>query len=107
MLRGWRETQYLVLIRGINAAAVTETFEHLAARRDPRVTALYPFAGELAGAVVMEAGSAAELPDMTTTGPAGRLCTFEYHTIAPLPSPPSEERRSDRRWTLPWAKRGA
>ncbi|GEM_PF-6360600 len=93
MLTGRYDTQFLILIRGINAATVKETFEHLAARRDPRVTALYPFAGEL--------------PDMTTTGPAGRLCTFEYHTIAPLPSPPSEERRSDRRWTLPWAKRGA
>jgi hypothetical protein len=85
-----RIMQFLVMIRGNEAsvlpppqeiALVRETFEQLAAGKDRRIKAVYPFVGERAGALLCEAASADELQECLMSLPFWRLVRAEFHVV--------------------------
>jgi len=83
--------QFLVLLRGLESpvapppqeiALVKETFEGFAAGRDPRIKAVYPFAGERAGALLIEANSGEEVTEIIGALPFARLTKAEPHIVS-------------------------
>ena len=82
--------QFLVLLRGLDAPVapppmeiglVKETFEQFAAGSDPRIKAVYPFAAERAGALLIEANSGEEVTQIIGGLPMARLLRAELHAI--------------------------
>jgi muconolactone delta-isomerase len=58
-----------------------ETFEMLASRADPRIKAVYPFAGERAGVFIMETDTADELQELIGGLPLSPIVKAEVHPI--------------------------
>lgn len=85
--------EFLVIGRAIDSANVPpqaaialgkQTFEMLKSKADPRVKAMYPFAGEKAGALIIEAKSGDELQDVLSNMPLSGISNFEVHPLATL-----------------------
>ena len=86
---------FLVIGRAIDSTNVPpqvavsvakQTFQMLKANKEPRVKALYPFAGERAGALIIEAKSGDELQEVLSNLPLSGLSNFEIHPVATLDS---------------------
>jgi muconolactone delta-isomerase len=85
--------EFIVIGRAIDSANVPpevaialgkQTFQMLKAKQDPRVKALYPFAGEKAGALIIEAKSGDELQEVLSSLPLSAVSNFEVHPLATL-----------------------
>ncbi len=61
-----------------------QTFQMLTAKPDPRLKAVYPFAGERAGVFIIDADSGEELEDMIGSLPISPLVTAEIHPVGTL-----------------------
>jgi muconolactone delta-isomerase len=61
-----------------------QTFQMLTAKQDPRIKAVYPFAGERAGVFIIDAASGEELEDLIGGLPISPLVTAEIHPVGTL-----------------------
>ena len=61
-----------------------QTFQAAKAKPDPRVKAMYMFAGERAGALIIDAKSGDELQEIISSFPLSGISTFEIHPLATL-----------------------
>ena len=84
--------QFMVIVRASEPAravvsaddeleAAVETMHRLNTGADPRIVAVYSFAGERAFAMVVEVDSGRELEDVVFALPIERLVTFEVHAL--------------------------
>ena len=60
---------------------VRQTFEMFVEKREPRIKQAFPFAGERAGALVIEAGSAEELSDVIAGMPYSGIVDVTIHPL--------------------------
>jgi len=81
--------QFLVLTKAGNTTMppqvmlqlVRQTFESFIEKREPRIKQYFPFAGERAGAFIVEAGSAEELSDVITDLPYSGVVDVTIHPL--------------------------
>jgi hypothetical protein len=81
--------QFLVLTKAANTVMppqvtlqlVRQTFESFLEKREPRIKQYFPFAGERAGAFIVEAGSAEELSDIITDLPYSGIVDVTIHPL--------------------------
>jgi muconolactone delta-isomerase len=83
--------EFIVIGRAIDSANVPpevaialgkQTFEMLKAKQGPRVKALYPFAGEKAGALIIEAKSGDELQEVLSSFPLSAVSNFPLSAVS-------------------------
>ena len=67
-------------------ALVKQTFQMAKANKDPRLKAFYPFAGERAGVMIVEAKSGEELQDILGSLPLAGISTNEVHPVTTVDS---------------------
>jgi muconolactone delta-isomerase len=84
---------FLVISRAVDStnmppqatvALAKQTFQMLKANKEPRIKAVYPFAGERAGAFVVEAKSGDELQEIIASLPLSGISANEIHPIGTL-----------------------
>jgi len=63
---------------------VRKTFEMLLEKRDPRIKQSWSFAGERAGAMIVEVGSAEELSDVIASLPFSGITDVSIHALTTL-----------------------
>ena len=82
--------EFVVISRAVDSAnvppqatiaLVKQTFQMAKANKDPRLKAMYPFAGERAGVLIVEASSGAELQEILGNLPLAGISTNEIHAI--------------------------
>jgi muconolactone delta-isomerase len=74
-------TEASVLPPAQETALMRETFEQIASGRDKRIKACYPYVGERACALLIEATSPEELQETLMTLPSYRLVSIETHCV--------------------------
>src|SRR5215472_1262493 len=83
--------QFAVIMRATDStslppqAQVTlpkQTFEMLSSKPDPRIKAVYPFAGERAGLFIIDTNSGDELQEVLAALPLSPLATAEVHPLS-------------------------
>jgi muconolactone delta-isomerase len=62
-------------------ALAKQTFQMAKANKEPRVKAMYPFAGERAGVMIVEAKSGEELQEILGNLPLAGISTNEIHAV--------------------------
>ena len=67
-------------------ALVKQTFQMAKANKEPRLKAIYPFAGERAGVMIVEAKSGEELQEILGNLPLSGISTNEVHAISTVES---------------------
>ena len=89
------EMEFIVIARAADAtnvppqvavALAKQTFQNAKAKPDLRVKAMYMFAGERAGALVVEVKSHDELQELLSSFPLSPISNFEIHALASLDS---------------------
>ncbi|OLC26484.1 MAG: hypothetical protein AUJ02_08510 [Chloroflexi bacterium 13_1_40CM_3_65_12] len=60
---------------------VRQTFEMVLEKREPRIKQAFSFAGERAGAFIIEAGSAEELSDIVSNLPFSGVVDVSIHAL--------------------------
>lgn len=65
-------------------ALAKQTFQMLKANKDSRIKAMYPFAGERAGVMVIEAKSGEELQEVIASLPLSGISSQEIHALGTL-----------------------
>lgn len=87
--------EFIVIARATDSANVPpqvaialakQTFQAAKTAQDPRVKAMYMFAGERAGALVIDVKSGDELQELLSSFPLSGISTFEVHPLASLDS---------------------
>ena len=81
--------QFLVLTKAsttnlppqVTLQLVRQTFEMLLEKREPRIKQNFPFAGERAGAYIVEAASAEELSDVIASLPFSGIVDVTIHAL--------------------------
>jgi muconolactone delta-isomerase len=82
--------EFVVISRAVDAsnlppqatiALVKQTFQMAKANKDPRLKAMYPFAGERAGVMIVEVKSGEELQEILGNLPLAGISTNEIHPI--------------------------
>ena len=82
--------QFAVLLRATDTAQLPpqaqmalakRTFQMFTSNREPHIVANYPFAGERAGILIIEATSGEELQEVIGSLPLAPLVTAEIHPI--------------------------
>ena len=81
--------QFLVLTKAGNTTMppqvmlqlVRQTFESFIEKREPRIKQAFSFAGQRAGAFVIEAGSAEELSDVVSELPFSGIVDVSIHAL--------------------------
>ena len=84
--------QFLVLTKAattnlppqVTLQLVRQTFEMAIEKREPRIKQSFPFAGERAGAFVIEVGSAEELSDVISDLPFSGVVDVTIHALTTL-----------------------
>jgi muconolactone delta-isomerase len=67
-------------------ALAKQTFQMAKANKEPRIKAMYPFAGERAGVLIVEAKSADELQEILGNLPLAGISSNEIHPISSVDS---------------------
>jgi DNA-binding Lrp family transcriptional regulator len=65
----------------VQIALVKQTFQMFAAKKDPRIIANYPFAGERSGILVVDVKSGDELQELLGNLPFSGMVTQEIHAV--------------------------
>jgi hypothetical protein len=82
--------QFVVITRALDStnippqaqlALVKQTFQMVAANKDPRITTVYPFAGERAGVFVVDVKSGDELQEVIGNLPFSGMTKTEIHAV--------------------------
>jgi hypothetical protein len=85
--------QFVVIGRAIDSTNVPpqaviglakQTFQQFASNQDSRVKAMYPFAGERAGAIIVEVSSGDELQELISDWPLSGVSDFEIHPVGTM-----------------------
>ena len=85
--------QFLVLTKAsanpgvpvqVSIQLVRKTLEMLLEKRDPRIKQFWSFAGERAGAAIIEVGSAEELSDVVASMPFSGITDVTIHALTTL-----------------------
>jgi muconolactone delta-isomerase len=63
---------------------VRQTFESIVEKREPRIKQAFSFAGQRAGAFVIEAGSAEELSDVVSDMPFSGVVDVTIHPLTTI-----------------------
>jgi len=66
----------------MQVALPKQTFEMLTSRQDPRIKAIYPFAGERAGLFIIDTNSGDELQEVIGALPLSPMARAEVHPIS-------------------------
>lgn len=69
----------------MQVALPKQTFEMLSSKPDPRIKAVYPFAGERAGLFIVDTNSGDELQEVLAALPLSPLAKAEVHPIGTVP----------------------
>jgi len=89
-VQGGIAMQFLVLSKAsanpgvpvqVTIQLVRKTFEMLLEKRDPRIKQFWSFAGERAGAAIIEVGSAEELSDVIASMPFSGVTDVTIHAL--------------------------
>jgi hypothetical protein len=67
-------------------ALAKQTFQMAKANKEPRIKAMYPFAGERAGVLIVEAKSGDELQEILGNLPLAGISVNEIHPISSVDS---------------------
>jgi hypothetical protein len=82
--------EFLVISRAIDSPNVPpqaqvelikQTFQIFKANKEPRIKAVFPFAGERGGVIVVEAKSGDELQEVISSLPGTGITTNEIHAL--------------------------
>ena len=82
--------QFAVIARAVDSTSLPppvavalahKTFELFASGQERRITAIYPFAGQRAGLLIVEVQSGDELQDLIASLPFAPIVTTEIHPI--------------------------
>lgn len=65
----------------VTVALAKQTFQMLKANKDSRIKAVYPFAGERAGVLVIDAKSGEELQEVIGSMPLAGISSTEIHVL--------------------------
>ena len=65
----------------VTVALAKQTFQMLKANKDSRIKAVYPFAGERAGILVIDAKSGEELQEVIGNMPLAGISSTEIHVL--------------------------
>ena len=85
--------QFAVIMRATDSSSLPpqvqlalpkQTFEMLSSKQDPRIKAVYPFAGERAGLFIIDTSSADELQEVIGALPLSPMSRAEVHPISTL-----------------------
>jgi len=76
-----RDTESSNLPPQVQLELAKQTFETLASKPDPRIKAVYPFAGERAGLFIVDTNSADELQEVIGAQPLSPISRAEVHPI--------------------------
>ncbi len=91
LCQGVAHMQFAVIVRSNDSAnlpptvalgLVKQTFQMLAANKEPRIKAQYPFAGERAGIFIVDVNSGDELQELISSLPFSGLVKAEIHAIS-------------------------
>jgi muconolactone delta-isomerase len=83
--------QFAVIMRATDSSSLPpqaqltlpkQTFEMLASKKDTRIKAVYPFAGERAGVFIVDANTADELQELIGDMPLSPMAKAEVHPIS-------------------------
>ena len=67
-------------------ALAKQTFQMFASNQDPRIKAVYPFAGERAGLLIVEVKSGDELQEVLSSLPLAGISKAEIHPVGSVQS---------------------
>lgn len=82
--------EFVVILRALDStnvpplatiALAKQTFQMLASNQDSRIKSIYPFAGERAGVLIVEAKSGDELNDVISSLPFVGITKTEIHPV--------------------------
>jgi muconolactone delta-isomerase len=65
-------------------ALVKQTFQQFASNQDSRIKAMYPFAGERAGVIIVDVKSGDEMQDLIGSWPFSGITDTEIHPIGTI-----------------------
>ena len=86
---------FVVISRAVDSSSVPpqatialakQTFQMAKANKEPRIKAMYPFAGERSGVLIVEAKSGDELQEILGNLPLAGISTNEIHPISSVES---------------------
>jgi len=87
--------QFAVIMRATDTSSLPpsmlvalpkQTFEMLSSRPDPRIKAVYPFAGERAGLFIIDTNTADELQEVIGALPISPVSRGKVHPITTVPA---------------------
>jgi muconolactone delta-isomerase len=87
--------EFVVIARAVESSNVPpqatialakQTFQMLKANKESRIKAMYGFAGERAGVMIIEAKSGDELQEVIGNLPLSGISTFEIHAVGSIDS---------------------
>jgi muconolactone delta-isomerase len=98
--------EFVVILRALDSSNVPpqaavalakQTFQQFASKQDARIKAMYPFAGERAGLLIVDVKSGDELQDLIGTLPFAGNTKAEIHPIGTIQSALKTMEAAERR----------
>ena len=98
--------EFVVIARAIDSPSVPpqaavslakQTYQQFASNQDSRIKAIYPFAGERAGLLIVDVKSGDELQDLLGNLPYAGITQTEIHPIGTLQSALKTMEAAERR----------
>ena len=98
--------QFAVLVQNVDSsnappqaqvALVKRTFQMLASNQEPRIKAMYPFAGERAGILIVDVSSGEELQELIGNLPFAPVIKTEIHAIGTVQAALKTVEQAERR----------
>lgn len=98
--------QFAVIAHGVDASnvppqvaigLVKQTFQMVNAKKEPRIKASYPFAGERAGIFIVEVNSGDELQELISSLPFSGIVKVEIHAISSVQAALKSVEEAERR----------
>lgn len=83
--------EFVAIIRAVESSNVPpqvaiglakQTFQQFASNKDPRIKAMYGFAGERAGVLILDVKSGEELQEVISSLPFSGITTAEIHPVS-------------------------
>ena len=100
------QMQFAVLVQNVDSsnappqaqvALVKRTFQMLASNQEPRIKAMYPFAGERAGILIVDVSSGEELQELIGNLPFAPVIKTEIHAIGTVQAALKTVEQAERR----------
>lgn len=98
--------EFVVILRALESSNVPpqvavalakQTFQQFASNKDPRIKAMYGFAGERAGVLIVDVKSGDELQEVISSLPFAGITTAEIHPVSSVQSSLKSIEEAERR----------